>query len=366
MNIIQQILSLLPRWFSPGRKAYVSGLIWVIVLGAAIMASINQRPEAAIAESVVTPSPTSTAAPISLTIFRDADTLTLYIAEQSDISLIGFAYTVNDRTYPLDDFASFREMPFGRLPTPICFRLIRSGSNTPLPQDCASALVLTHLLSNADIFWYGATLAQDFVILIESNSEIQGICPSGEAKCEFEFIAPTPTPTPVVTPTPTPTITPTPTLTPTPVGSNSLYIEMTSSEFRSTADSVNRGAAIFTLHFVNRSDNPIEIIIDLTKIVGIDNIGNTYGEINGVAKRWCDHIFNICFKEPDWSLIENFTFIIPAHDMRSVNLEVQKEGSEASGSSRVDPRTDWIDVTIPVSYRSDRYYELTGTWRLNR
>lgn len=133
-----------------------------------------------------TDTPTPTPIPHMLTIFRDTDTFTLYAPGQGEISLLGFAFAVSDKTYALENYGAFRGLPFSRLPTPICFRLVRSGANSPLPQDCASALILTQMLTNADVFWYDSVLVQHLVVLVQRDGATQGICASGPV-CAIAF-----------------------------------------------------------------------------------------------------------------------------------------------------------------------------------
>jgi len=142
---------------------------------------------------------------VEATIFRDSDSLTLYVPDQGEVSLAGFAFVADNRTYGLEDFISFRGLPFDRLPTPICFRLIRNGSNPPRPLDCPTTLILTQNLSNADVFWYNSILAVDITFLIQNSESTQAFCASGAVICQFSFIpsveVSTLTPEPSVSPT---------------------------------------------------------------------------------------------------------------------------------------------------------------------
>ncbi len=204
--------------------------VWLI-LGVFFLALLNvpattnaqeEATETATPEPSATPSPTPIAH--TLTIFRDLDTFTLYAPAQGEISLSRFTFAVSDKIYALESFSAFRGLPFSRLPTPICFRLTRSGANSPLPLDCASALILTQNLTNADVFWYDSVLAQDFVVLIQLDGSTQAICASGQSECDITFTPGevTPTPTATITVTPIYTITPSATIpvvvnTPTPI-----------------------------------------------------------------------------------------------------------------------------------------------------
>lgn len=200
------------RIFRPSRFGWlILGALMLLFMSAVIHAQDEPTPS-----PTPTSTPTPTPAPHALTIFRDTDTFTLYAPAQADISLIGFTFAVSGKSYALENYGAFRGLPFSRLPTPLCFRLIRSGASSPLPQDCASALILTQTLANADVFWYDSVLVQDFVVLIQRDGVTQGICASGQSVCAIAFTpgdaTPTPTVTATVIATPVSQISPSPTV----------------------------------------------------------------------------------------------------------------------------------------------------------
>jgi hypothetical protein len=163
--------------------AFILALLYGNALG--LTHAQEEATETPTSEPSETPTPSPT--PHSLTVFRDADTFTLYAPEQGEISLVGLAFVMDDESYSLENFGAFRGLPYNRVPTPICFRLARAGANIPLAQDCATALILTQALQNADVFWYDSVLVQDFVVLIQRDGETQGICASGQVECTISF-----------------------------------------------------------------------------------------------------------------------------------------------------------------------------------
>ncbi len=154
---------------------------------------------------LVTVSAAAAQDPFEVFVYVDRDTLTLYVPASGVISLegIGFQVQVNDtaRTVDLADYPAFG-LPFDQLPTPICFRLRSSGSRTPLPQACSSAITLTQDLAAADVFWYDAVAETSRVILVTQNGTPFTICPSGASECTGEFTPPEVTSTPAPTETP--------------------------------------------------------------------------------------------------------------------------------------------------------------------
>lgn len=173
------------RIFRPSRFGWLTlGAFLLLFMSAVIHAQGEPPPPPS---PTPTHTPTSTPIPHMLTIFRDLDTFTLYAPAQGAVSLIGLAYVVNGENYGLDSFLGFRGLPFDQYPTPVCFRLIRAGANSPLPRDCVSALILTHTLNNADVFWYDAVLGQELTVIVVGGEAFQGFCPSGQSRCEITF-----------------------------------------------------------------------------------------------------------------------------------------------------------------------------------
>jgi hypothetical protein len=112
--------------------------------------------------ATATPTPSPTPVAITLTIYRDSDSLTLYVPATTElISLQDFAFQVTtfsgeQITQRIDrDFTAFVGMPFSNLTSlrsAICFRLIQSGRTPVAPQACQGTLALTQYLASADIF----------------------------------------------------------------------------------------------------------------------------------------------------------------------------------------------------------------------
>ncbi|HEX2907551.1 MAG TPA: hypothetical protein VHO69_11855 [Phototrophicaceae bacterium] len=168
--------------------------------------------------------------PVNVVLARDANTLTLYVPPQATISLQGLRFDViTDSgiiTKYLHDYASFALIKFPPLPSPICFRFVRAGTENPLFEACPPSATLTHEISDADVFWYDLTRNLHRTIVVSGNTMPTGvICANAAIVCEIVYVPPTFTPT-VPTPTPNtatltamyavPTATPTPTITPTP------------------------------------------------------------------------------------------------------------------------------------------------------
>jgi formylglycine-generating enzyme required for sulfatase activity len=141
--------------------------------------------------------------PANLVIFIDEDSLTLYVPDAGTVSLQGLGFMVDDgsgaKTYLLETYASFRGLPYNTVPAPICFRLIRNGSNVPAPQDCQNITFLIQRLAAADVFWYDTTTNVSRLLTISQGPTPQAICPSGNARCTIMFTPPaaTPQPTPI-------------------------------------------------------------------------------------------------------------------------------------------------------------------------
>src|SRR5215207_1215857 len=69
----------------------------------------------------------------TLILFREADSLTLYIADAGGtVALRGLVLSVNGTPYRLDQYPSFQGLPLDRMPTPLSLRL-QVGANTTVP-----------------------------------------------------------------------------------------------------------------------------------------------------------------------------------------------------------------------------------------
>ncbi len=162
----------------------------------------------------------SQAEPVNLIIFRDVDSLTLYIPGNQPVSLQGLTLEVETATgarisHLLEEFPSFRGLPFNRVPTPICLRLEREGISRTPPIECQNILTLFQIIPAVDIFWYDdATNQGRLVLLLRAQSDERStFCPPQDSRCEMTYIPPATIPTAIVAPTDTPV----PTSMPTPI-----------------------------------------------------------------------------------------------------------------------------------------------------
>ncbi len=161
-----------------------------------------------------TPTITPTATPdfmvVTLTLFLDANSLTLYVhpsALPASLATLSFqvAQGSTNQTYRLEEYSGFLGMPFHALPTPICFRLVRSGTSSPVPGVCQGLrLMLVQPVANADVFWFDPLTGEARLVMVYVDSTFTGICQTTLAGCELEVripLQPTPTPTPSLSPT---------------------------------------------------------------------------------------------------------------------------------------------------------------------
>ncbi len=127
-------------------------------------------------------------------IFLDNDSLTVYVPDADRASLAGMALAVDTGTERitrfLEEYPAFRGLPFSSLPTPICFRLLRNGSNAPAPTDCPSTRLLLQPLANADVFWFDSGTSQTRTIQVTRHSEILDFCPAGQSRCVITYVPP--------------------------------------------------------------------------------------------------------------------------------------------------------------------------------
>jgi formylglycine-generating enzyme len=164
-------------------------------------------------------------APVDLVIFRDEDSLTIYVPQDGTVSLQGLQLEVMTATgetmsFLLAEFPAFRGLRWSDIPAPICLRLQRDQSDRVAPFECQGIATLSQRVPNANVFWYDRVSSQERLVLILQAETTQGLCPPGQATCRMTYAPPTVTPTPTPTATPTGTITSaftaTPTLTDTP------------------------------------------------------------------------------------------------------------------------------------------------------
>jgi len=131
---------------------------------------------------------------ITLTIFADEDSLTVYVPVEGPVSLegVGFEVVIGEErvTTFLEQYASFRTLRFSTIPAPICFRIERDGSRRPLPQDCQDITrILTHRVADPDVFWYDENARQARTLLLVQLSAPLDFCPAGQTSCSFSFMS---------------------------------------------------------------------------------------------------------------------------------------------------------------------------------
>ena len=132
--------------------------------------------------------------PVELIIFRDEDSLTIYVPGNQPVPLLnlGLEVTIGEgrQLFLLQDYEAFDSLYFSSVPTPICFRLERQGSSKPVPQNCHGITLLIQPLTDADVFWYDQTLKQHRTVLLMSVPSNIGICAAGQAACDLSFVPP--------------------------------------------------------------------------------------------------------------------------------------------------------------------------------
>lgn len=161
-------------------------------------------------------------APVEITLFIDADSLTVYVPSNQLASLqdMGLQVVIGDQriSYFLQTFAAFQVIPFTSVPTPICLRLERESGGGVLEDACAPGYTLVQRRSPSDVFWYDPAEQNTRTILLVQGIQFVNVlafCPAGQVVCPLTYQPPTFTPTLTPTRTPTWTLTPTFTLSPT-------------------------------------------------------------------------------------------------------------------------------------------------------
>lgn len=134
---------------------------------------------------------------ITLTIFRDQDSLTLYMPKTDQpLSLAGLVFQVEitgqNRQFPLIGYSSFGGNSIlgnvSILNSAACFRLARSGSRSPAPLECQNgALPLTQNVADADVFWYDSTANQHRTVLVLRDGGTIMVCAAGQTRCDTEL-----------------------------------------------------------------------------------------------------------------------------------------------------------------------------------
>jgi hypothetical protein len=151
-------------------------------------------------------------ATVDVIVFRSPDSLTLYFLNPPPVNISGLyieatTATGNNLRQVLENLPAFRGLPYDRLPTPLCFRMIRTSSDDPLALECQTTTTLSQTLIDANVFWYDRVAQQDRTLLLYLGAEV-AICPAETPRCDLSF----PTlPTATLSPTDTISTTPTPT-----------------------------------------------------------------------------------------------------------------------------------------------------------
>src|SRR5947207_5568766 len=112
--------------------------------------------------------------PVSIVIFREADTLTLYLPDKGLVSLEGLtieATAIDGKKLSarLDDFVAFRGLPFDRIVAPACFILESNLKTSSMPLECRQIPpehVFTERLTPANMIWYDSVADEARLILI--------------------------------------------------------------------------------------------------------------------------------------------------------------------------------------------------------
>ncbi len=128
---------------------------------------------------------------VDLTFFRDADSITIFVAEQGTVSLVGLGVGFNRGddavNLALSNYRSFADLPFDALSTPMCLRLERNGSDTPLPNDCPSANTTIQRLNIADVFWFDSLANVELTFNISRAGESLATCSAGQVRCDVPY-----------------------------------------------------------------------------------------------------------------------------------------------------------------------------------
>ena len=147
-----------------------------------------------IVQGIATSTPTGVKDIVTLTIFRDADSFTLFVPESAAaVSLAGLELRVNlsaseEIVRRLDvDYAAFLGLPFGNLSSlgAVCFRLVLSGSSEPVPQACQrGTLLISQQLATADLFWRDTSAQIERTVFVYQDDALLGVCGPGDS-CEI-------------------------------------------------------------------------------------------------------------------------------------------------------------------------------------
>jgi|GEM_PF-1285311 len=126
-----------------------------------------------------------------IVLFRDKDSLTVYIPGNTAVSIRGLQFETADSSsrrfaYRLEEYSAFYGLNFDAVQAPICLRLLRQGVNLPYPTECMkfpSNQRLTQSLVDADIFWYDPDAGQGILLSVTRSTIPANICSAQQARC---------------------------------------------------------------------------------------------------------------------------------------------------------------------------------------
>lgn len=123
---------------------------------------------------------------IDITIYRDADSLTVF-APSAPYG-IALQVTLPDGRTLTQSLVAYTAFRAAQPDVPACFRLERAGSDSPAPQDCQGIQIFIQSLTDGDVFWHDSTLNQDFTLMLVRDDQIYGVCAAGISRCTATFI----------------------------------------------------------------------------------------------------------------------------------------------------------------------------------
>jgi serine/threonine protein kinase len=139
------------------------------------------------------PPPTATVPSARLIVFRDQDTLFLYLPDTPQVALDSLALEAQTAqgvhlSKMLKDYPSFLGLPFDKMHGPICFRLTTRNSNSAVPLECRSlpaGQMLTERLTPADLIWYDTAANEQRRVVFTISAHEVGQCPATQNRCEI-------------------------------------------------------------------------------------------------------------------------------------------------------------------------------------
>ncbi len=150
-----------------------------------------------------------------LKLFRDGDSLTIFVSNDGIVSLEGLTIESTDAqsnllTLRLDQVPAFQGLPFDRIVAPACFHFESDQHAAAMPLECRQ-IPATHLftafLSPSNIIWYDSTADAQRLITITNGTDDPNqpllTCQADAPECDLVFvpaIGATPTPVPTQPP----------------------------------------------------------------------------------------------------------------------------------------------------------------------